>query len=81
MNGHELTTGITATVATECPLTSYQLTIIQWVSNGKSDSAVAAIMGTTEGVIQGHMHRIFNRINVPSRTAAVAMALRSGWIK
>lgn len=66
--------------AEACPLTSYQCVILQWVSNGKSDAVVAAIMGTTEGMIHQHMHRIFNVIGVPSRTSAVAMALRKGWI-
>lgn len=63
-----------------CPLTQYQLTVLQWAANGKSDAQVGAIMGTTEGMIQQHMHRIRDRMGAPSRTAAVATALRKGWI-
>lgn len=74
-------TGITATPPEACPLTQYQLVIIQWVSNGKRDEEIAAIMGTTAGMIHQHMHRIFNKLGVPSRTSAVAMAFRKAWIK
>lgn len=71
---------VAVVVAAECPLTQYQLVILKWVSNGKRDEEIGAIMGTTGGMIHQHMHRIFNRLGVPSRTSAVAMALRKGWI-
>ncbi len=65
----------------DCPLTDYQLRVLGWVANGKTNFQIAGIMGnTTEGNIEQHLHRIFNAIGAPSRTAAVVIGLRRGWL-
>lgn len=81
MNGHDSTTGITATPPDPCPLTPYQRVVLQWVANGKRDAQIASIMGnTTEGAITAHMLRILDRLGAGSRSGAVAIAIRKGWV-
>jgi DNA-binding CsgD family transcriptional regulator len=59
-------------------LTLRELTILNWVKNGKTNWEIAQIMGVTERTIRFHVESIFAKLNVTSRSQAVATAIEHG---
>lgn len=59
-------------------LTLRELTILNWVKNGKTNWEIAKIMGVTERTIRFHVESIFSKLNVTSRSQAVATAIEHG---
>ncbi len=59
-------------------LTLRELTILNWVKNGKTNWEIAQIMGVTERTIRFHVESIFSKLNVTSRSQAVATAIEHG---
>jgi DNA-binding NarL/FixJ family response regulator len=49
--------------------------VLLWVAQGKSNSDVAGILGTTEFTIKKHLGHIFDKLGVESRHAAALRAL------
>ncbi|MBH0195761.1 MAG: helix-turn-helix transcriptional regulator [Nitrospira sp.] len=58
-------------------LTLRELTILNWVKNGKTNWEIATIMGITERTIRFHVESIFTKLGVTSRSQAVATAWSS----
>lgn len=66
--------------ASAVPLQSLGLTpreaeVLLWVAQGKSNPEIAAILGAAENTVKKHMQRIFEKLRVESRTAAMLCAL------
>jgi LuxR family transcriptional regulator, quorum-sensing system regulator CviR len=59
-------------------LTLRELTILNWVKNGKTNWEIAQIMGVTERTIRFHVESIFSKLEVTSRSQAVATAIEHG---
>lgn len=59
-------------------LTLRELTILNWVKNGKTNWEIAQIIGVTERTIRFHVESIFTKLNVTSRSQAVATAIEHG---
>jgi LuxR family transcriptional regulator, quorum-sensing system regulator CviR len=59
-------------------LTLRELTILNWVKNGKTNWEIATIMGITERTIRFHVESIFTKLGVTSRSQAVATAIEHG---
>jgi len=59
-------------------LTLRELTTLNWVKNGKTNWEIAKIMGVTERTIRFHVESIFVKLNVTSRSQAVATAIEHG---
>ncbi len=59
-------------------LTLRELTILNWVKNGKTNWEIAQIMGVTERTIRFHVESIFSKLDVTSRSQAVAIAIEHG---
>lgn len=59
-------------------LTLRELTILNWVKNGKTNWEIAQIMGITERTIRFHVESIFSKLDVTSRSQAVATAIEHG---
>ncbi len=53
-------------------LTSPQLQILQWLSQGKTNAEISAILGTSVDNVKYHLKAIFAKLGVTSRTQAVA---------
>lgn len=70
----------TAHLTDQCvkQLTLRELTILNWVKNGKTNWEIAQIMGVTERTIRFHVESIFSKLNVTSRSQAVATAIEHG---
>lgn len=59
-------------------LTLRQMTVLNWVRQGKTNWEIAKIMGVTERTIRFHVESIFSKLDVTSRSHAVATAIEHG---
>jgi DNA-binding NarL/FixJ family response regulator len=59
------------------PLTARQREIVALVSQGLSNKEVARRLNLTDGTVKIHLHRIYTRMRIRSRTALAAFALQS----
>jgi DNA-binding NarL/FixJ family response regulator len=57
-------------------LTSREREVLRLVSAGKTNKAIAAELGLSEKTVERHLSNIFDKLNVPSRTAAATYAYR-----
>lgn len=51
-------------------LTARERQVVGWVSAGKSDRDIAAIVGCSHRTVQKHLQRIYEKLGVETRTAA-----------
>ena len=51
-------------------LTPHQRTILRFVADGYTNAQIGRRLNLAEGTIRTHLHRIYRRLDVPSRTAA-----------
>jgi DNA-binding CsgD family transcriptional regulator len=58
-------------------LTRRQLEILEQVASGATDAAVGASLGVTATTVKKHLERIYEQLNVHTRTAATAVFLPS----
>lgn len=59
-------------------LSPKEVTILNWMKDGKTNWEIAQIIGVTERTIRFHVESIFSKLNVTSRTQAVAVAVQHG---
>ena len=59
-------------------LTDRETELVRRLSRGLSNQEIAHQMLITVGTTKGHLHRIFRKLNVRNRTAAVAKARQLG---
>jgi DNA-binding CsgD family transcriptional regulator len=55
-----------------------ELTILNWMKNGKTNWEIARILGVTERTVRFHVESIFLKLDVTSRSQAVATAIEHG---
>ncbi len=58
--------------------TGRETELLRRLSRGLSNQEIAHQMSITVGTTKGHLHRIFRKLNVRNRTAAVAKARQLG---
>ncbi|NOS78932.1 MAG: helix-turn-helix transcriptional regulator [Nitrospira sp.] len=63
-----------------CHLSPRELTVLLWMKEGKTNWEIAQILGLSERTIRFHVGGIFEKLDVTSRTQAVARALGAGLI-
>ena len=51
---------------------------MRWLSFGKTDRDIAAILGISWRTVHKHLQRIYEKLGVETRTAAVARWLAAG---
>ncbi|MCS6896799.1 MAG: LuxR family transcriptional regulator [Nitrospira sp.] len=59
-------------------LTSREVTILNWMKNGKTNWEIGKILGVSERTVRFHIEQIFSKLEVTSRSQAVAMAIEHG---
>jgi DNA-binding CsgD family transcriptional regulator len=59
-------------------LTLREMGILNWVKNGKTNWEIAKIIGVTERTVRFHVQSIFSKLDVTSRSHAVATAIAHG---
>lgn len=57
-------------------LTRRESEVLQWVAAGKTDKAVAAHLDCSPRTVHKHLQRIYAKLGVETRTAAVMRALQ-----
>jgi LuxR family maltose regulon positive regulatory protein len=82
MPGHRSAapTRAAATVLVE-PLTGRELEILHLLAEGLSNSQIAARLVITPGTVKVHTNNLYAKLDVNSRTAAVARARSLGILK
>jgi DNA-binding NarL/FixJ family response regulator len=61
-------------------LSRRELEVLRQMVTGKSNKEIARLTGITEGTVKFHVTAVMAKLNVKSRTEAVAVALRRGLI-
>jgi non-specific serine/threonine protein kinase len=61
-------------------LTSREQDILRYVARGWSDKEIATALGISRRTVSNHVAAIRNKLDVPSRAAAVAAAMREGLV-
>ena len=59
-------------------LSPREITVLLWMKEGKTNWEIAQIMGVTERTVRFHIEGIFMKLEVSSRTQAVAVAIEHG---
>ncbi|PKM12014.1 MAG: DNA-binding response regulator [Gammaproteobacteria bacterium HGW-Gammaproteobacteria-3] len=59
-------------------LTAREAEILTWIAKGKTNKEVGLILATSPRTVNKHLEHIFEKLGVPTRTAAVAKVLDSG---
>lgn len=62
------------------PLTEREVTILSLASEGASNKQIAKDLSLSEATVRTHMWRIFPKLDVPDRTAAVVKAIELGYL-
>lgn len=61
-------------------LTSREIQVLQRMARGMTNKAIAVELEISDRTVQGHIANIFEKLSAESRTDAVMIALRAGWI-
>lgn len=60
------------------PLSARELTILNWIKLGKTNSEISSILGRSERTVRFHVESIFAKLDVISRSQAVGVAIEAG---
>ena len=61
----------------ETPLTARERDVLDWLGAGKTDKDIAAILAISPRTVQKHLQRIYEKLGVETRTAAVMRVMSS----
>ena len=61
----------------ETPLTARERDVLNWLGAGKTDKDIAAILAISPRTVQKHLQRIYEKLGVETRTAAVMRVMSS----
>ena len=65
----------------ESRLTVREAEILRLVADGRADGDIARSLQLSESTVKTHLRSVYGKLDVPSRAAAVAVALRQGFIE
>jgi DNA-binding NarL/FixJ family response regulator len=57
-----------------------EIEVIAGVAAGATNAEVAASLGLSEKTIESHLHRLFDRYGLLSRTELAVLAINEGWV-
>ena len=67
-------------LTTKHPFSPREHEVLTLAADGLTNKEIAYRLGISERTVQFHINSIFNKTTTNSRTEAVALALRNGWI-
>ncbi len=62
------------------PLTARERQVLELVAKGHTNKAIGSALGISPRTIQGHLAKIFGKLQAESRTEAVMRAVSQGWL-
>jgi DNA-binding CsgD family transcriptional regulator len=65
-----------AVMSAPFPLTPREREVLDWVAAGKTNRDIAVILGASPRTIEKHLERVFEKLGVETRTAAVMRSQR-----
>jgi len=68
-------------MAAEIDLTDRELQVLEAVAQGERSKEIAYQLGITERTVKAHLSKIYSKLGVDSRAAAVSEAMRRGWLE
>lgn len=68
-------------VGSQCLLSKREISVLEWIKQGKSTWDVSQVLNITERTVNFHVKNIFKKLGVVSRAQAVAVAIDLGVIK
>lgn len=75
-----LADGLQPQGTSEHPFSPREHEVLTLAAQGLTNKEIAYRLGISERTVQFHINSIFNKTATNSRTEAVALALRNGWI-
>ena len=63
------------------PLSPREMEVVRLVIDGRSNDEIGASLGITTKTVEGHLRRLFERLQIQSRTELATRALREGWLE
>lgn len=64
-------------LAERCRLTSREGEVLNWLAGGKTNREIAEILGMSPKTVNKHLERVYVKLGVENRAAAVAIAIQS----
>ena len=61
--------------------TARELDVVRLVIEGRSNDEIGAALGIGSKTVETHLHRLYERFGVASRTELATRALREGWLE
>jgi DNA-binding NarL/FixJ family response regulator len=71
---------VLAARATQAPLSAREVEVVQLIAQGLRNKEIATALHITEETAKVHVRRVFAKLDVNDRTAAVRVAVRRGII-
>ena len=62
------------------PLTERELEVLALVAQGYTNKAIGLHLGISDRTVQGHLAKVYGKLDVNSRTEAVMRAVAEGWL-
>jgi DNA-binding NarL/FixJ family response regulator len=67
--------------ASRVRLSQRELDVVRLVVDGRSNDEIAARLGIGAKTVESHLRRLFERLDIASRTELATRALREGWLE
>ena len=78
---HDLAASLQPTPSAPHPFSPREFEVITLAAQGLTNKEIAYRLHLSERTVQFHMNSIFNKTTTNSRTEAVALVLKQGWLK
>jgi DNA-binding NarL/FixJ family response regulator len=62
------------------PLTEREMEVLRLAAKGYTNKAIGVQLGISDRTVQGHLARVFDKLQATSRTEAVMRAVSLGWL-
>ena len=79
-DARDLRTSLDIGPTLEHTLSPREMEVLGLAARGLTNKEIAYRLGISDRTVQFHMNSIFNKTGTNSRTEAVALAVRSGWL-